>query len=148
MKGQRPAGIKNMHAVLILSGIVLLIIIAGCISSSPQAQNTPVPATPVSSQYAPFIAAANNCENMNVTIQEDIGTFTYSSSQDCIFTKTLVSLNDSETQEMKTLLEGKNMTCIYTKGNFDQRLVTTLIGGMENCNGDLKDDLGNLTIFS
>lgn len=146
MNGQRPAGIKNMHAVMILSGMILLILFAGCVLPSPQSQNNPMAGS--CQDKACFIAAANDCRDMNVTITEDIGTFAYTSSQDCTFTKTLVRLNNSEMQEMKTLLEGKNMMCIYTKGKFDQRLVSTLIGGMENCDGDLKDDLGNLTIFS
>jgi ABC-type Zn2+ transport system substrate-binding protein/surface adhesin len=51
-------------------------------------------------------------------------------------------------QEMKTMLEGKNMTCLYTKGNFDPRLVTSLVGGIEYCSGDLKDDITHLMLFT
>ena len=154
MRGQIPAGIKNMHAAMMLTGVILLVIFAGCSSSSPQAQKNPVNATPAPSQNVPcmekacFIAAANDCRDLNVTIQEDIGTFRYSSSPYCIFTKTLVSLNGTESREVRNLLEGKNMTCIYTKGKFDHRLVTTLIGGIEYCRGDLKDNLARLVIFS
>jgi hypothetical protein len=154
MRGQIPAGIKNMHAAMMLTGVILLVIFAGCSSSSPQAQKNPVNATPAPSQNVPcmekacFIAAANDCRDLNVTIQEDIGTFRYSSSPYCIFTKTLVSLNGTESREVRNLLEGKNMTCIYTKGKFDHRLVTTLIGGIEYCRGELKDNLARLVIFS
>ena len=143
---------NKMHAALMMAGIILLLIFAGC--SSPQSPKNPVPATPAPSQNVPcmekacFIAAANDCKELNVTIQEDIGTFRYSSSPDCIFKKTLVSMNGTESREIRNLLEGKNMTCIYTKGNFDHRLVTTLIGGIEYCRGELKDNLARLVIFS
>lgn len=152
MRGRMPAGIKTMLAALMLAGIILLVIFAGC--SSPQPPKNPVTASPLPSQNVPcmekacFIPAANDCRDLNVTIQEDIGTFRYSSSPDCIFKKTLVSMNGTESREIRNLLEGKNMTCIYTKGKFDQRLVTTLIGGIEYCRGELKDNLARLVIFS
>jgi hypothetical protein len=154
MTEPKPAGMNKLHAALMLTGIILLLIFAGCSSPSPQAQKNPVNATPAPSQNVPcmekacFIAAANDCKDLNVTIREDIGTFRYSSSPDCIFKKTLVSMNGTESREIRNLLEGKNMTCIYTKGKFDQRLVTTLIGGIEYCRGDLKDNLARLVIFS
>ena len=85
---------------------------------------------------------------MNLTVTGEVGTFSYSSSQSCVFTKTLVSLNANESQEMKNLLSGKSMYCIYEKGKFDQRWVSSLIFGLENCQGDLKDRLGDLTLFS
>ena len=107
--------------------------------------------TPVCGQPC-FIKAANNCENLSILFTDSVGTFNYTSTgyspTDCVFTKTLVTLNSSETAEMKTLLEGKNMTCGYSKGKFDARLVTTLVSGIEYCRGDLKDALGGLIVFS
>ena len=110
--------------------------------------STAPPANSSCSDKTCFIAAANDCENVNLTITDNVGTFSYSSSDSCIFTKTLVSLNANESQEMKNLLEGKNMTCIYERGKFDQRWVTSLIYGIENCQGELKDRLGDLTVFT
>jgi len=139
---------------MMLCGLILLVMFAGCASFPPQGQNNPVPAVPAPSQNLScldktcFINAANDCGSQELTMQEDIGTLRYSSSQNCLFTKTLVSLNSSESQGMKNMLEGKNMTCRYTKGKFDQRLVTTLTGGMEYCRGELKDNLGRLMIFA
>jgi len=52
------------------------------------------------------------------------------------------------TQDMKSLLEGKNMTCVYEKGDFDPQLVNSLVEGTENCTGDLKVDLARLIVFS
>ncbi|MFZ0005089.1 MAG: hypothetical protein WCC86_09265 [Methanoregula sp.] len=132
------------YTVIPLAVLLLAATFAGCTSNN----------TPVASQNAPtpaeagFITAANACTDTNITVIDDVGTMRYASSPGCVFTKTLVSLNATETQEMKSLLEGKSMTCMYTKGNFDPQLVTSLVGGMENCTGDLKDDIGNLVIFT
>jgi len=95
-----------------------------------------------------LILAANDCADSNLTITEDVGVFKYSSSNGCVFTKTLVSLNSNETADMKKLLEGKSLTCKYEKGKFDSRLVTSLIFGTENCEGNLKDALGELLAFT
>ncbi len=80
-----------------------------------------------------------------MTLTEDAGVFKYSSA-DCVFTKTLISAD--ETPEMKSLLEGKSLTCRYEKGKFDQRWVTSLIFGIEYCEGELKDILVDLIAFS
>jgi len=154
MSGQQPPKTHKRHTMMMLCGIILLIMFAGCASSSPNDRSSPVPAVPAPSQNVPckdktcFINVANDCGSLVITLQEDIGTFRYSSSPSCFFTKTLVSLNSSESQAMKKMLDGKNMTCIYTKGKFDPRLVTSLTGGMEYCRGDLKDNLGRLMIFT
>ena len=152
--------ILNNNLCLLFSLLFVLLFILGCTSAQTQPQSLPLPkplanSTPIV-QTVPticnnkncFISVANSCTAMNLTITEDIGVLQYSSSNDCVFTKTLVSLNVNETKEMKNLLEGTNMTCRYPQGKFDSRLVTTLIQGMENCKGKLKDNLGNLIVFS
>jgi hypothetical protein len=144
MKDKKPKNTRRMVAAF-LSGLVLLVLCAGCISNGPA---NPAPQNAIAREQSAIIAAANNCTDTNVTITDGVGTFHYTSSENCVFTKTLVRLNTSEMQEMKTMLEGKNMTCWYTKGNFDPRLVTSLVGGIEHCTGDLKDDISGLIIFS
>lgn len=94
-----------------------------------------------------FISAANECNDITLTLSEDAGVFEYSSSIDCVFSKTLVQSHESETQEMKNLLEGKSFTCTYEKGAFDERWVTSLIFGTEYCEGELKDILVELLVF-
>lgn len=138
-----------------LLALFILAFLYGCVSPPQQpVSQQQIPNTTSQNLSAPcdskdcFIAAANDCQEMNITVTEDYGTVEYSSSSSCVFTKTLLSLDDNETQEMKGLLQGKSMTCAYEKGGFDSRLVTSLIYGMENCTGDLKDDLGKLIIFS
>jgi len=145
----------------LLVALLILVFLYGCVNPQPpaphpQTQNaTPQDITQPASQNLMacsdkdcFISAANDCQALNLIVAEDFGTIEYSSSAGCVFTKTLVNLNDNETQEMKNLLQGKSMTCAYEKGKFDSRLVTSLIYGMENCQGELKDDLGKLIVFS
>jgi hypothetical protein len=94
-----------------------------------------------------FITVANACKDMNMTLTETAGTFTYASTSKCVFTKTLVTPNPQETQEMKTLLTGKSLSCNYAQGKFDARWVNSLIFGMEYCTGDLKTVLGEMLAF-
>jgi len=143
MKDKRLKNTGRMFSAL-LTGLVLLTLFAGCVSNSPNSASQ----NAIVQEQSAFIAAAKNCTDTTVTITDAVGTFQYTSSDNCVFTKTLVRLNQSEMQEMKTMLEGKNMTCLYTKGNFDPRLVTSLVGGIEYCSGDLKDDITNLMLFT
>ena len=137
------------HLAIFASGLLLLVLIAGCVSPSPQPPPTPLPTTPVAACTTKecFISSANACNDIDLTLTEDAGVIKYSSSKDCVFTKTLVSLNADETQEMKSLLQGKSLTCRYEKGKFDQRWVTSLIYGTEYCEGELRDTLVELIAF-
>jgi len=115
--------------------ILTLVFLAGC--AGPQICNT----------ADCFIADANECKATSVEIKEEIGVVKYSTTEDCTFTKQIVSLDKGEAQEMKNLLEGKMLTCSYEVGDFDQRWVNTLIDGIETCDGELKDILGQLLIL-
>ncbi len=152
-----------MRSAMLASALLLLLFIAGCTSPTPQPPSSapsppPTPQIPPTSPAPPatsgcadqscFITAANNCEDESLTLSDEVGTFGYSSTTSCIFTKTLLGLNESETWEMKNSLEGKSMTCKYEKGKFDSRLVTSIIFGMEYCEGSLKDALGKLLAFT
>jgi len=124
----------------VLAAVVLAVLCAGCMT------NNPAPAT--TQDPAAFIAAANDCRAMNLTVTNTIGTFNYQSTSDCALLKTLVKVNASELAEVRNMVEGKKMVCGYTKGNFDSRWVTTLIGGVEYCHGDLRDGLAELIVFT
>lgn len=97
-----------------------------------------------------FIKAADNCRKAKLEIVDDAGIFwRYRATAFCGgLEKTLVLLNDKETANMKKLLEGKSLSCDYTKGKFDQRWLTSLIFGLENCQGELKETLGQLLFLS
>lgn len=132
---------------LMVAVILMALAFAGCCSIIPKPPENITP-NATCSDAACFITAANNCEDMNVTLTGNVATFTYTSSQPCVFTKTLVSVDANETQQMKDFLNGKNMTCTYERGKFNPGLVTSLVDGMENCTGDLKDALSQLLIFT
>ena len=134
-------------AAALVAAAVLAVIIAGCAANSPPPASPASPA-PASQDTASFIRAANDCQDASLTVTSTVGTFSYQSTSDCDLLKTLVKVNSSELPEVKNLIEGKSMVCGYTKGNFDSRWVTTLIGGMENCHGDLRDGLAQLMVFT
>ncbi|MBI4344612.1 MAG: hypothetical protein HY555_03390 [Euryarchaeota archaeon] len=148
-KGARKQ--KHSERLAILApGLLLLVLIAGCVSPSPQPPPTPPPTTPAVAACTTkecFISSANACNEIDLTLTEDAGVIKYSSSKDCVFTKTLVTANADETQEMKSLLQGKSLTCRYEKGKFDPRWVTSLIYGTEYCEGELRDTLAELIAF-
>lgn len=150
---------KNECLAIAISGLLLLLLIIGCSSSPQQAPflttpptqsaptDAPTPSATICTTKECFISSANDCNDIDLTLTEDAGVLKYSSSKDCLFTKTLVSLNPNETQEMKNLLEGKSLTCKYEKGTFDQRWANSLIFGSEYCEGELKDILVELLVF-
>src|SRR3990172_2266032 len=107
-KGARKQKHGERLAVL-AAGLLLLVLIAGCVSPSQQPPPTPPPTAPAVAACTTkecFISSANDCNDISLTLTEDAGVIKYSSSKDCVFTKTLVSLNADETQEMKSLLQG------------------------------------------
>ena len=141
----KHGGRNNVLAVLIFA-----ILIAGCVSPQPPAQPPALqPPTPVMECKAKdcFITAANDCKELTVELAEEIGIIKYS-SKNCTLTKTIVSLNPAESADIKKLLEGKSLTCKYEKGKFDSGWVNSLVTGLEACEGELRDIIGQLIIFS
>lgn len=133
---------------LLAAGLLFVMFVAGCASPSQQPSQAVQTTLARCADKDCFISAANDCQEINVTLNEDVGVFKYSSSKDCVFTKTLVSPNENETPEMKKLLSGKSFVCAYKKGAFDGQWVTSLVVGIEYCEGELKDILGKLILFA
>jgi hypothetical protein len=151
--GRESAGDAFIIFALAFVGMFL----AGCVATQPLTQGTSAPqrndtTSGECKDKACLIAAANACQNITIELTESIGVIKYSvamaNSTHCNFTKTLVQLDQNETQEMKTLLEGKSLVCVYEKGKFDDQLVNYIVFGIERCEGDLKDILGQLVLFS
>lgn len=94
-----------------------------------------------------FITAANACENSTFYSTEDIGLVMYE-TKDCFFVKTIVKTNDNELPEVTSLVEGKSLICKYNYGEFDNGWINSLSDGIESCQGDLKEALGSLIVFS
>ena len=143
----------SKYLVLPVLLLVSVFLMAGCSAPQQPSQNAALQNATgdhisVCSDKDCFIAAANDCNSTSITITESYGVMRYETTTDCAFTKTLVTLDDNEGQDMKSLLEGKNLTCVYQKGGFDPQLVNTLIEGTENCTGELKVDLARLIVFT
>ena len=125
-----------------------LLLIAAC---APKATEGPVPAPTTGEACTTkecFFAAANACKEARLSLTEEAGTFTYRVSAGCTFTKTLDTPDPSETQELQKLLKGASMTCSYTQGKFDSRLVNSLVFGIEKCQGRLREILAQLAVFA
>ena len=92
-----------------------------------------------------FITAANQCRS--VEMDRNIAGSVYSlSEKNCVLTKTIKTVNATETPVITALLKGTSMTCSYDKNGFNDNLMTTLSLGIDNCNGDLKDALEQLLL--
>lgn len=94
-----------------------------------------------------FIEAANSCENSTFYSTEDIGFIKYETSG-CFFMKTIVSTNKAELPEIKELIEGKSLICQYDFGLFNEDWMNSLSENIEYCQGDLKEAIGELVLFT
>jgi hypothetical protein len=92
-----------------------------------------------------FIAKANNCEES--VVREDLqgSTILYKSSNDCVITKSFEEFSESEPEEIKLLFGNKDMACTYEKNNLNEDFVS-LVGGIEFCDGELKDSIYELRL--
>jgi hypothetical protein len=137
------------HRTTILTACLLvgLLVLTACGTDNVPKETPQQDAQPCTTKDC-FITAARACMDARLTLTEEAGTFTYTSTTTCTFTKTLDEPNPAESAEMKTLLRGKSLTCQYTTGTFDERWVTTLLTGTDACTGTLKDTLVELSVFA
>lgn len=98
-----------------------------------------------------FITKANQCKQAVYIETTDAGRIGYSVSSDnndnCILTKEIVELSENEDPFIKEALKGKMMKCTYSKGEFNDQWTTSMIEGIEYCNGELKDAIGQLLLL-
>jgi len=92
-----------------------------------------------------FIDKANNCKKATY-IQDDEGTIYEFSANNCQVEKKVAKISDSEPEIIKLMFENKTFVCSYEEGAFDERLLTTLLSGLERCEGDLKTSLYELAL--
>lgn len=100
-----------------------------------------------------FIAKANQCEPAVYDETTEMGSIRYFSvkkedTDNCILVKEIEDLSENEDSLIKKVLEGKTMECTYTKGNFNNRWMTSMTSGLEDCHGELKDVLGPLILLT
>lgn len=93
-----------------------------------------------------FITNANECNSTTYLETSEIGTIKYSIANNCTLTKEIVELSENEDPFLKKALQGKKMECIYSKGNFNGQWIISLIEGLEDCQGDLKEAIANLLL--
>ncbi len=154
---QASDAMKKINWV-VLFGIV---IISGCITTVQESGDVNNDIIGVVGEDGPkqcstvecFVVAANECEETFLDLDEDIGAVAYYSIYDpyldiCTLDKKIVKVADNENPVVKKMLEGKNLVCTYQKGEFNERWVTSLIYDIENCQGELKESIGQLMVFS
>lgn len=91
-----------------------------------------------------FIKNAYDCGTVSYEAQEEYGIVQYEASG-CVFTKTVVSLNEGEEEQIKNLVEGKSLSCPYT-GALNTRWMYSLYADFEECDGELKEILEQLIV--
>ena len=94
-----------------------------------------------------FISHAQSCVKQDLTLDESYAVVRYSTSADCVFTKTIVGMKPDEPSVMQRLLLNKTMTCAYARDDFNPEWVESLINGIDDCQGGLKDSVGDLTLL-
>ena len=91
-----------------------------------------------------FQDAANACAPATLRLSTTTNAVYSYETKNCGMTKRIESFG-SEPQAIQDLLQGKEMTCTFEKNAFDPALLT-LAGGIEHCNGSLKDAIVELRI--
>lgn len=100
-----------------------------------------------------FIARANQCKTVTYDETTDIGTISYSvdggktAGTYCVMTKEIVELDKNEDAFLKTALEKKTMECVYSPYKFNGQWMTSMVEGLEDCHGDLKEVVGQLLLL-
>jgi hypothetical protein len=168
---------NNTNTIIILFSIIAIVLLMGCtsqpsnnvvsnqtnesnknvtqttgsnvsnISTTTTGSNASNASAAACSDKQCFITAANKCGNETIQITESYGVVKYSTSG-CIFTKTVISLAQNESADIKRIIESKSMTCLYKKGEFDQDWTSSLVLGVEKCTGGLKDAIIDLLAFA
>jgi len=92
-----------------------------------------------------FIKAANEC--LVATVLSDIGgtIFKISSDNTCSYIKKVEKLSESEPKEIADVIGNKEMSCTYLKGAFNEEALTKITADIENCAGQLKNAIQEIT---
>ena len=97
-----------------------------------------------------FIVQADKCNPITYEETTAMATIRYSITADnlsCIFTKEIVNLNEKEDSTIQKIMKGKKLECIYISGQFNDQWTTSLIEGLEDCQGELKEAIGQLLLL-
>ncbi|MFA6547500.1 MAG: hypothetical protein WCT11_00975 [Candidatus Magasanikbacteria bacterium] len=98
-----------------------------------------------------FITKADQCAPATYEEATTVGTMSYSigegTGNNCALTKQVVALNKNENDLIKKLLQDKQMNCNYLKNQFNGQWITSMIEGLDHCDGELKDAIGQLLLL-
>ena len=137
---EKPAIIKPHHlnriSYVFLAIVVIAVIAVLFASSKPQGCSRDC-----------FIKKADNCEN--AVLREKLAnttTIIKYKAENCNLIKTIESFDKAEPEEIISLFKGKEMSCSYEKNDFNEEIINGLVGGIEDCSGDLKDAIYELRI--
>lgn len=92
-----------------------------------------------------FIESALKGDSVSVK-EEIIGSTLEYEFDGTTLIKRFVSFDSTEPQEVQDLLKGKKMTCTFD--TFDETIIDGIFGGIEYCEGELKDVVYELSILS
>ncbi len=92
-----------------------------------------------------FIQQANKCES--AVVRENLaGTIVMYSTNNCVLTKEMEKIAETEPEQVKLLFQGKSMKCPYSEQAFNPLLVESIITSTPVCSGDLKMVLNEISI--
>ncbi len=92
-----------------------------------------------------FISSVGDCGK--ATLLEDMqGSTIKYYTRDCVLKKKIDEFSQSEPEDVVAFLEGRTMSCPYQQGNFNEELINGILGGIENCDGELKEAIYELRI--
>jgi len=86
-----------------------------------------------------FVERAEACLPIRYVTRVETATFELVTSNDCVLVKRIIAIDPSEPPEVRRMFEGKAMTCIYTKGDFDRSYLDMISGNIVPCSGALVD---------
>lgn len=87
-----------------------------------------------------FIQYANHCAYASLTKKISTATVHFETGN-CVLNKTVVSMDSYEPEEVREDFVGKSMICVFTRGDFSPLYLTTMVGLLDNCEGELKDTI-------
>ena len=94
-----------------------------------------------------FADYANECKKVKMISTEDTATYELKSAN-CVFTKKVLNMSETEPAAIRELFMGKTMECSYNQSSFNPDWIDTLIGGIEDCSGPLKEAIYEVVIAS
>ena len=94
-----------------------------------------------------FIAAADNCDAVYWETTDGYNMRWSFYASGCKLEKKLLSVDPSESAKMKAVLTGQSLTCVYAKNDFNLDWTSSMTAGLEGCQGDLKETIGQLFLF-